>query len=411
MRRRFLGAVLLVAVVTLALYAVPRTIVVDDLVRDGERRALEGEALLIAKAIDHRTKVGGVIDDAVVSDLVSADQDVTVELADGTRAASPALRGPTLFTTAALPDGGEIRLRVAASSVDGRVTDALSSVLVFAGVALVAALGLALALSRRVVRPFTALAEHAAELGAEIHDPAPRSGLPEADRIASALDQSRDRLAQLLTDEREFSANASHQLRTPLAALRLRLEDLTLWNETDPAVRTELGHAIEEADRLSGTISDLLSLARRGGLGSAVEVEMGDAVADVAGRWRLAFEATDRRLAVRATSDVLVPTSPGAVQQILDVLFENALVHGRGDVEVVVREEGRGCVVTVADHGTIDQEVAAELFERTRRSAASAGEGIGLALARTLAGAVGARLRLASTAPTMFELAFSRRTS
>src|SRR2546423_869496 len=90
----------------------------------------------------------------------------------------------------------------------------------------------------------------------------PRSGMEEVDTIAAALDSSAARIAALVQSEREFSANASHQLRSALTSLRLRLEALAAAD--DPAVAGEAARALEQAERLSDTVAELLRLARTG---------------------------------------------------------------------------------------------------------------------------------------------------
>src|SRR5205085_11352066 len=111
---------------------------------------------------------------------------------------------------------------------------------------------------------------------------------------ADAVERSGTRVAQLVLHEREFSANASHQLKTPLAALRLRLEDMTMWPETDDALRKELEASVGEVDRLTGTVEDLLALAREGGIGSSAELDLHEATAGVASRWQDRFGASER---------------------------------------------------------------------------------------------------------------------
>jgi signal transduction histidine kinase len=206
----------------------------------------------------------------------------------------------------------------------------------------------------------------------------------------------------------EFSANAAHQLRTPLAALRLRLEDLALWPQVDSEVRAELAAAVAETDRLAETIDDLLALARTGTLGSAATIDLAVLSESAAWRWQRAFADRGRSIVVEASSTE-VRSSRGAVLQILDVLLENALVHGAGDAQVHAGLGPSGPVVRVADEGSVDDEHAESLFERSYRSPTSLGAGIGLAICQTLAGALGARLVLAQREPTTFELAFRRR--
>jgi signal transduction histidine kinase len=205
----------------------------------------------------------------------------------------------------------------------------------------------------------------------------------------------------------EFSANAAHQLRTPLAALRLRLEDLTLWPQVDDEVKVELGAALAETDRLAETIDDLLTLARSGTIGNAMTIDLAVLSESAAWRWQRGFEDRDRKILVEAVSTE-VPSSRGAVLQILDVLLENALVHGAGDAQLTAGMGPNGPFIRVGDEGSLDDEHADKIFERSYRSPTSLGSGIGLAICQTLAGAIGARLQLAAQQPTTFELTFRR---
>ena len=147
--------------------------------------------------------------------------------------------------------------------------------------------------------------------------------------------------------EREFSSNASHQLKTPLAALRFRLDDLSLWPETPTEIRAELIECMAEVDRLTSTVEDLLSLARDGRPApTAASVDLADAAASAVGRWRRLFRESERDLAFSApTEAVLVTTAPRPMLQVIDVLLENALAHGSGATKVAVSlDGGRGRV-------------------------------------------------------------------
>jgi signal transduction histidine kinase len=159
--------------------------------------------------------------------------------------------------------------------------------------------------------------------------------------------------------------------------------------------------AVGTADRLNSTVEDLLALARdTHRTGETLDLER--LVADVGEQWRGPLAAEGRRLTVRRDTDV--PTSTAstiAVRQIVGVLLENALVHGRGQVSVVLRDAAGALALDVTDEGpgVLD---GALVF--TRRSSGAAGHGIGLALARNLAEAEGGRLRLSRTSPPTFTI-------
>lgn len=213
-----------------------------------------------------------------------------------------------------------------------------------------------------------------------------------------------------IEQERQFSSNASHQLKTPLAALRFRLDDMTLWPEVSNEVKAELFECMAEVDRLTGNVADLLSLARGEEVVTtqAAGVDLADAAASAVGRWRRLFSEKGRELTFSAPAEaVLVSTAPRPMLQVIDVLIENALAHGQGKTEVQVTAElGRG-VVCVGDEGALDAAAVDKIFDRSYRSATSAGSGIGLALARTIVDSIGGRLLVQSLTPTRFELSFA----
>lgn len=405
MRRRLIAALAGVAIATLALYAGPRALMLSDMVRDREEIGLERTADQVAEALELRLASGLPVDGASLARLAARDDvELRLTLADGNelRAGTVARSGAT--TTRTLSDGTVLAAALAAATVDDRVTDALVPVVGFGVLAVAFAVLVATWLAHRLARPFARLADHADRMAFD-DAVAPRAGIPEADQIADALDRSRRRVGEVLRRERDFSANASHQLRTPLAALRLRIEDLGTWPEVPAEARGELDAALAEVDRLAGTVTDLLELARSGGISGGSEIDLSVAVAEAVTRWRGPFRdaARDLRLGP-GPSHVPAWGSERAVNHVLDVLFENALAHGEGTVDVTVHQvEGTG-VVCVADEGSFDPAMTTAAFERQARSSSSTGSGIGLDLARTIAESSGARLRLVSHTPTVFEL-------
>jgi signal transduction histidine kinase len=211
-----------------------------------------------------------------------------------------------------------------------------------------------------------------------------------------------------MSDDAEFLANASHQLKTPLAALRLRLEDMSLWHEVGPSLQDELAECVKEVDRLTGIVEDLLALSRADGTAAEVTtVDLGDAAASAVARFRRLFTEDARTLAFHAPPEpVMITTAPRALLQVIDVLLTNALSHGVGAASVDIRTTPTHGLLLVGDEGSIEPAVMDRIFERTFRSATSAGSGIGLALARTIVDATGGRLRVSSASPTAFELSF-----
>lgn len=411
MRRRLIAALVGVALATLLVYAGPRAFMITDMVRDREQLGLQRTVTLVAEAIDLRASAGLPIDAPRLEPLLGgrAELGITVRLGDGTVLEVGSVDGRSMEESRALADGGTVTVSIENEAVDRRVSDALVPIAAFGVGATLFAVVVGLLLARRLAHPFTRLAEHAEHLGAADVDPAPRAGVPEADQLAGALDRSQARIAELLRAEREFSSNASHQLRTPLSALRLRLEDLTTWPETTSDVRTELGAALGEVDRLADTVTDLLELARSGGIGDRRDVDLHRAAVEAAGRWQARFGDADRRIAVHPHhGGALVAGSERAVDHVLDVLLENALVHGSGVVDLTVLDRDGDVALCVADQGSFDRSLSEQAFQRSARSSTSTGSGIGLDLARSIAESAGGRLRLMSQDPTVLELSLPR---
>ncbi|HVM14928.1 MAG TPA: HAMP domain-containing sensor histidine kinase, partial [Egibacteraceae bacterium] len=256
---------------------------------------------------------------------------------------------------------------------------------------------------RRLAAPLETLAASARRLGdGDFSARAPRSGLPEADDVASALDRTAGRLASMLERSRSFSADASHQLRTPLTALRLDLEalDSAISEGRVEGAVALLAAATAEADRLEATIDELLTLADAPHGSEAVDLSA--LVAERLDAWQALARAQQRRVVVQRGDAPPVRARAAAVGQCLQVLLDNALAHGRGTITVVVGAvergpgEQAGARLCVADEGPgLPREVASQMAGDRR----SRGSGRGLALARSLIEAEGGRLRAGSDGP------------
>jgi signal transduction histidine kinase len=262
--------------------------------------------------------------------------------------------------------------------------------------------GFAAVLARRqagqIARPLERLTGNARALGdGDFTIRASRSGIEEADAAGVALEATARRLGSLLERERAFSADVSHQLRTPLTSLLLGLESALSRPDAD---RQELRAAAERALRRAGqvrdTVDDLLGLARDTPAANG-PLDVAGLLAGVRERWHAAFAAQGRRLTLPAVPDLpAVSASTAAVRQILDVLLGNALAHGVGTATVAVVDVGTGISIEVGDEGPGLPGDPERAF--VRRGDGS-GHGIGLALARTLAEAEGGRLVVRRAAP------------
>jgi signal transduction histidine kinase len=226
-----------------------------------------------------------------------------------------------------------------------------------------------------------------------------RAGIPEIDSVGSSLDSTAQRLSDLLARERAFSADASHQLRTPLAGLRLQLESALDNPRAD--LRAAITAGLTTTDRLERTIDDLLALARDARPNGGIAPLRGQ-LAELEQDWHGLLAEQGRVLRVAVESDMAdTLVSAPVLRQILTVLLDNALRHGRGTVTVGVRDVGAAVALDVTDEGAgMEQDTDPFL----RRQDPVAGHGIGLALARRLAEAEGGRLRLTRPAPPTFRL-------
>jgi signal transduction histidine kinase len=216
------------------------------------------------------------------------------------------------------------------------------------------------------------------------------------------------RLTEMIDKERHFSANASHQLRTPLTGLQLGIEAALANPPAD--VRPVLLTAARQVRDLHRTVDEVLALARLG-LDQwlvAAPRPLSQVMDEVESRWHGALAAQGRPLLVKLEPDFPTITVPGTlVTQILNVLIDNAVRHGRGVVTLTAREIGDALAMDVTDEGSITMD-AATLFDRG--TSGDEGQGIGLALARSLAEASRGRLLLAQKSPATFTLLLPKET-
>ena len=275
--------------------------------------------------------------------------------------------------------------------------------------AVAAAVVLAGVVAQRAARPVEELAEAAGRLGTG--DPRPvgrRYGVTELDQVADGLDSVSRRVTNLLTADRELAIDASHQLRTPLTALSMRLEEMIASADDPDAVREEGTAALAQAERLAEVVTQLLSPARRVGAGSAGLISVDKIVLQQITEWEPAFRRAGRKMVLIGESRLQAYVTPGGLAQVIATLLDNALMHGKGTVTIRRTQSASSVVIEVEDEGNgVPAELVSRIFERSV-SGRPEGTGLGLALARTMATADGGRIVLARRRPPVFAVFLPR---
>jgi signal transduction histidine kinase len=288
---------------------------------------------------------------------------------------------------------GALRVSKSAHFVVDRTRRTWLVIGIIGAAALGVAAVLAQFLARRLARPVDSLVAAAERLGAgDFSVRTEPSGVDELDHLGSALDTTAERLGGLVARERAFSADASHQLRTPLAGLRVHVESALLSPGAD--TREALAGTLEPIERLEVIVDTLLRLARDTHIDRS-PLELADLMRSLDDDWHGRLASTGRPLRVTMGEELPAPTvSAPVVHQILDVLVDNAANHGRGAVTVDVRRVPGAVAIEVGDEGAGVLDPRLVFVRRTE-----GGHGIGLALARTLAEGEGGRLILEHPGP------------
>ncbi|MFC7491547.1 MULTISPECIES: sensor histidine kinase [unclassified Knoellia] len=252
--------------------------------------------------------------------------------------------------------------------------------------------------------PLTELATRAERLGAGESRFLPLdSGIGELDRISDVLSRSANQVTRNLAAERDFAADASHQLRTPLTALLMRLDEIASTDDL-AVVQEEAQVAIGQVERLSKVVDDLMGRTRVSDP-TRPSVSLDAVLASLQREWQPAFAASKRSMRIHGERGLRVRATPMALAQIVSTLIENALAHGRGTVDIAARRAGPSVVIELGDEGEgVGPTIAPHIFER---SVSSSGSGLGLTLARDLAEDNGGRLELVSTQPAVFAVFLS----
>ncbi len=331
----------------------------------------------------------------VVSGVLRRDGNMTVTAAGGEMRITLSVDG----TESGRPAGALVLARPM-----GELNDRLRMLWMWligvAAVGLLAAAIFAVMLGRWVGRPLSDLDAAAQKLGGGALDTRSPTGHgpPEVRRLALTFNTMAGRLEALVHGHQAMMADVSHQLRTPLAALRLRLDLLT--QDADHATAAELTAAQGEIARLSRLVDGLLGIARAENVvGTPVEVAVDTVIGDRATAWRPVAEERGVELTTACPGPVRASLGDGHLEQILDNLLANALdaVPSGGHVSVSAAVTAQGARVTVADDGPGMSRPQQEAAFRRFASTSPPGAGLGLAIVHRLVTSNGGSATLSDT--------------
>ncbi|MHC5905682.1 ATP-binding protein [Streptomyces sp. S6] len=408
MRRRLIQSTLAVVLVVIAVFGVSLVIVESRTISNSAQERVDSEAVRLVGIVDSRLLGSEDVTAEILRDQVTQDRYAVIRIPGRpTIEIGKKPEGDVIHAQERGESGETVRVEEPKSAVTREVGRTLLIIGLVALLAVVAAVLLAVRQANKLASPLTDLAETAERLGSG--DPRPRHkryGVPELDRVADVLDSSAERIGRMLTAERRLAADASHQLRTPLTALSMRLEEITLTDDLE-TVKEEANVALTQVERLTDVVERLLTNSRDPRTGNAVSFDLDEVIQQQLAEWRPAYRSAGRAIVSSGKRHLQAVGTPGAVAQVLAALIENSLMHGGGTVALRTRVTGNQSVIEVTDEGPgVPGDLGARIFERAISGRNSTG--IGLAVARDLAEADGGRLEMLQTQPPVFGLFLSR---
>ena len=310
---------------------------------------------------------------------------------------SSSLHADLLFTSVPIVDAGHttgaVRVTQSVDGVHHQVRKDVLGLLGLGAAVLLLGLGLAWALAGSLSRPLQNLAKAARRVaGGDMQARATPAGSSEQVEVANAFNDMTERLGRTLDAQRDFVANASHQLRTPLTGLRLRLESASL-KASDPDLQRDLAAGEQETERLAKLLANLLRLAQDGQRPAAARVGLGPAAGRAAERWREQAERGGYAIDLADGDEVEIAATNGDLDTILDNLLENALNYTPAGEPITVQwgRDHDEAFIAVLDRGPgLGEGEADHVFDRFYRGRSSQGgsvpgTGLGLAIVETLA--------------------------
>ena len=397
MRRRVLTAIMTVTTIVVLLFAIPLGFILERLLDERAVFALEHRADLAARNIDLTNRA----DPLDASEFPRGPERFAVYDANGARltgtgpaninhadfsATSNRDRtievGPNLVTTLPVTSGetllGFVRAERSLATIDATTRRALAVLVLGTVSVLVIGWLIARRLARTIATSTQALRDVAVRLGhGDFTATAPSTGIGELDEVGSALNATAQQLGELIDREQAFSADVSHQLRTPIAGLRTALETELAFPRGDP--QTIVRESLADVERFEQTVSDILAFARSARSARATTVDVTETIRETHGLWAPKFEYAARSLTLNSsTSTCEAVGNQRLLAQVLDALLDNALKHGDGPTTLTVTSNDATVTLQIVHSGPSDHDTG--------------NSGLGLALAHRLVRAQNGRL-------------------
>ena len=255
-------------------------------------------------------------------------------------------------------------------------------------------------LAKATVRPFDSLLNQINLITAgRTVMPPEETGMHEVDVTINNLYSAATDAQRRLDAERTLAADVSHQLRSPLTALSLRLEQVSK-DTKDTNVHEDATAALGQVDRLVKLVEGLLTTWRSTTDRDLSEIDISDLLANVSGRWQTRVESVGREIIVKCAPDLTALGTPEVQELVLSVLIENSLQHGAGTIKISARDLQSWTLIEIEDEGIgVSQDIESTLMTQ---GATTGGTGLGLAWARSQVASDGGRLELRSLKPAIF---------
>jgi signal transduction histidine kinase len=417
MRRRILRSMLAALLLTTVVLGIPLAFTAWQWVADMTRNDLQARLERMAQEVRGQEQADGLVhgnlDLHLVQALVPPGGKLTIiyptpeDAALSVTAGAPKVNDP-VAQSLSMGTFGSLRLEQPADRLHAMQWQAVGAVGLVALASLAVGVAVAVVTARRVADPLRDVAGRAARLAlGDFRLETRRHGITELDRVSDVLDAAAIEIAGRLQREHALVADVSHQLRSRLTAVRLRLDELS--EHADPAVVHEAEEAMAQVDRLTAAIDELVRASRDENAASRDPVPVVEELRGVVAEWRHPFAEAGRQLILSGDPALRAPVTASRLREALAVLVDNALMHGAGDCTVSVRTVYGGpdreplVAVEVADAGDgVSDELAPHIFDRGFSGAGSTG--VGLALARALIEADGGRLELQRRRPALFAI-------